>query len=653
MVSEGTKPKDQRPVESTGGFNLSILAEFALTSPDGVGIQIGSKKNRALLAVLALSPGQTATRERLSSLLWGDHGEEQARSSLRQSLAVLRKELGTCLAEQIQSRDDVLTLRKGELVVDALTVLTGVDQEDISALRNAASSYRGDLLANLALRDEAFGDWLAAERSRLKIAAIKLYDKLVEREFGDDRIGAAQRLVAIDPLREASHRSLMYAFSAQGDNGLALKQFEQCRRLLREQLGVEPSAETQELRRQIAEGEFRSSSAAPAEREPVEGQTESCLPSIAVLPFVNMSSDPTQVYISDGITENIITALSRFRDLSVIASSSTFAYKGKAIKIQDVSRELGVRFILEGSVQKSNDRIRITTQLIDGVTGAHLWAERFDRGVEDLLTVLDEVTEMIVSRLATAYGGRLGKAWRGRAERNSPQNFQAYDYFQRGLDVFNHFTQGCTASAREYFLKAVELDPTYGKPYAKIAWAHLVDVWLGWSEDTAYSMAEALKFSNLAIAHDDDEAWGHWAMAGYHMFSGQHDRAIASYEKALELNPNDADVLNDFGQCLSYAGRAKDGVEMVRRAMRLNPHYPEYWILQLGPIFFDARQYAELHRHIREFAHRGHDWRSALPRGESRSPRPRRSGPSGRGQSYWIRPAGYGSKISASLLGSL
>ena len=174
-----------------------------------------------------------------------------------------------------------------------------------------------------------------------------------------------------------------------------------------------------------------------------------------------------------------------------------------------------------------------------------------------------------------------------------PQNFRAYDYFQRGMDAFNLCTPGCTAKARECFQKAIELDPSYGKPYAKVAWAHLVDVWLGWSEDADYSMAEALKFSNLAIARDDDEAWGHWSMAGYHMFCGQHDRAIASYERALELNPNDADVLNDFGQCLSYAGRAKDGVEMVRKAIRLNPHYPEYWTLQLGPIFFDAHQYRE------------------------------------------------------------
>ena len=185
-------------------------------------------------------------------------------------------------------------------------------------------------------------------------------------------------------------------------------------------------------------------------------------PSLVVLPFVNMSADHAHDYLSDGITENIITGLSRFRDLSVIASNSAFAYKGKARKIQDVARELGVRYVLEGSVQKSSERVTITAQLIDGITGAHLWAERFDRGVNDNISVLDEVTEIIVVRLATVYGGRLGKAWRRRTERSSPQNFQAYDHFQRGIDAFD-FTPGSTAKAREYCFKAIELDPAYGK----------------------------------------------------------------------------------------------------------------------------------------------------------------------------------------------
>lgn len=326
----------------------------------------------------------------------------------------------------------------------------------------------------------------------------------------------------------------------------------------------------------------------PASEKPVPPK-----PSIAVLPFDNMSGDPAQDYISDGITENIITGLSRFRDLLVIASNSTFAYKGKTVGIQEVSRKLGASFVLEGSIQKSGDRIRVTAQLIDGLTGQHLWSQRYDRSAEDIFAVQDDVTDMIVSQLAAGYGGRLRKAWQGQFGKIGPKNLRAYDYHQRGMDIYNRFTKDDVTEARSWFHKAIELDPGYGKPYAKIAWSHVTDVLMGWSTNIAESLATAQEFSNLAITHDDDEAWGHWALAGYHLYCGQHDRAIAEYRRALELNPNDADVLNDYGQCLSYAGRAVEGVQVIHRAMRLNPHHPEYWEMQFGPILFDARQYEE------------------------------------------------------------
>jgi len=314
-------------------------------------------------------------------------------------------------------------------------------------------------------------------------------------------------------------------------------------------------------------------------------------PSIVVLPFVNMSADSAYDYLSDGVTENIITGLSRFRDLSVIASHSAFAYKGRTCKIQDIATDLGVRYVLEGSVRKSGDAFAITAQLIDGSTGAHLWVERFDRAAHDIAAGLEEVTSMIVARLAVAWGGRLHKAWRGRTEKGSPQNFRAYDYFQRGLDVFATFAPGCTDKARECFLKAVAIDPGYGKPYAKMAWSHLTDIMLGWTDDADRAMAQALDYATLAISRDDDEAYGYWAMGGYHIYSGQNARAIAAYERALEVNPNDADIINDYAWVLSYAGRADEGVASMLKAMQLNPHYPEWWAFVHGPVYFDARQY--------------------------------------------------------------
>jgi adenylate cyclase len=326
---------------------------------------------------------------------------------------------------------------------------------------------------------------------------------------------------------------------------------------------------------------------------PISIPDRSDKPSIAVLPFDNMSGDPSQGYFSDGITENIITNLSRFRDLAVIARNSSFAYKGKSPNVSLVSRELGASFVLEGSVQRAGATVRITAQLIEGATGRHLWADRYDRNVEDIFAVQDEVTETIVGTLASAYGGRLRKAWEGRKQAGGGRNFRAFDCFLRGLQSFDHFTKEDVARARGHFLEAIDIDPGYAKAHAKLAWTYMVDVGFGWTDSPEDSLASALDSANKSIAHDDDEAWGHWALAGYHVNTGQHDLALAEFDRAFALNPNDADVMTDMAWCLSYSGRARDGLDLANKAMRLNPHYPEWYVAQRGAIYFDAERYAD------------------------------------------------------------
>jgi adenylate cyclase len=331
----------------------------------------------------------------------------------------------------------------------------------------------------------------------------------------------------------------------------------------------------------------------PAEKQLAGKPLPSAQPSIAVLPFTNMSGDPGQDFITDGITENIIADLSRFRDLAVISRQSTFAYKGKAVKVQEVSRELGARYILEGSLQKPGERVRITAQLIDGATGQHLWTERYSRKVDDIFAMLDEVTETIVVTLAAGYGGRLHKAWRTRAGKSGQRTFEAYDYFSRGVEIAEAFTKEANNEARKHFAKAIELDPAFAKALAKLAWSYTLEVVFGWGDNPADSWANALKFAKLAVERDDDEAWGHWALAGYYRFQGQTDRAMQEYRRAIELNPNDADVLADFAYCLSYGGKPEEGLASVHRAMRLNPHCPDWYVEGLALVYRDSRKYEE------------------------------------------------------------
>ncbi|WP_426035082.1 adenylate/guanylate cyclase domain-containing protein [Cypionkella sp. TWP1-2-1b2] len=325
----------------------------------------------------------------------------------------------------------------------------------------------------------------------------------------------------------------------------------------------------------------------------MKAKPEEVVLSIAVLPFDNMSAVPEHGYIGDGIAENIITDLSRFRDISVIARNSSFAYKGKATRVQDIRRDLGVNYVLEGSIQKTADRIRITAQLIEGVTGKHLWAERYDRQVDDIFGVMDEITQTIVGTLATTYGGRLRKSASERSSDAGPTSFTAFDHFVQGMQEVNKFTEDSISASINHFKLAIQLNPRYAKAHAKLAWAYLMRLFFGWTDDEADTLKKSQDAANRAIWADESEAWAHWAIAGCALLELKHDLTISRMLRAVELNPNDADILTDMAAFCSYAGRADEGIVYALKGMRINPHYPEYYADQLGQIYFDARQYED------------------------------------------------------------
>ncbi|MCL5779068.1 tetratricopeptide repeat protein [Limibaculum sp. FT325] len=264
-----------------------------------------------------------------------------------------------------------------------------------------------------------------------------------------------------------------------------------------------------------------------------------------------------------------------------------------AVSVPQISREIGAHYILAGSVQRYGARVRVTAQLLGGETGRQLWADRYDRHVEDIFAVQDELTETIVSTVATAYGGRLQKAWQNRRKRVAEPSFAAFDSFLCGIHSFDSFTQEGLAQARMHFEEAIRIQPAYAKALAKLSWAYMIEISHGWRASDEESWQTALSFAEASVAADDDEAWGHWALAGYRLFRGQHALALVECERALALNPNDADILTDYAYCLSNAGRAHEAVEQALRAIHLNPHHPDWYACQLGGIFFDCERYAD------------------------------------------------------------
>ena len=303
-------------------------------------------------------------------------------------------------------------------------------------------------------------------------------------------------------------------------------------------------------------------------------------PSIAVLPFTNMSADPEQEYFSDGISEDIITDLSKASGLFVIARHSTFKYKGKAVDLQQVARELGVRYVLEGSVRKAADRVRITAQLIDASTGGHLWAERYDRDLTDIFAVQDEITEKIVKALEV----KLTEGEQELVARRYTDNLEAYDYFLRGRAYQALATKETTAQARQMFERAIELDPSFAGAYAILSHTHWRDWRNQWSEDSQ-ALERAFEAAKKAVALDDSLPLAHTHLAWVYVFRKQHEEAIAEGQRAIALDPNFAEGYARLGNILTFACRPEEAVDLVKKAIRLNPHYPPNYLISLGHVY--------------------------------------------------------------------
>jgi adenylate cyclase len=296
-------------------------------------------------------------------------------------------------------------------------------------------------------------------------------------------------------------------------------------------------------------------------------------PSIAVLPFDNMSLDPDQGFFADGIAEDIITELSKFRSLFVIARNSSFSFRGQAIDVRELSQKLGVRYIVEGSVRRAGKRVRVSAQLIDAVADAHLWAERYDRDLDDIFAVQDEVTLAIV----TAIEPTLSSVERDRAHRRPSENLGAWESYQRGLWHAYRFTAVENAEAQSHFRRAIARDPNFAPGHAGLAYALFLSVMLGFGGDAESSVAEAGEAAQRAIILDPEDAFGQATLGRVYQMKGEHESAISAYEKALTLNPNYASAHYGLGWALIYSGRLQEGLPVVDEAIRLSPRDPMLW----------------------------------------------------------------------------
>jgi adenylate cyclase len=334
---------------------------------------------------------------------------------------------------------------------------------------------------------------------------------------------------------------------------------------------------------------YRLDLAAPAARPAGGALPLPVKPSIVVLPFVNMSGEAEQEFFADGLTEDVITELSRFKELFVISRNSSFKYKGKPVNVAEVARALGVQYVIEGSVRKAANRVRVTVQLIDAETDRHLWAERYDRQLEDIFAIQDEVTSAVASTLA----GRVEAATRERAANKPTENMAAYECLLAGKVLHHRATRADNERAAALLERAIALDPKLAQAHAWKA-CLLGQAWgYNWARDRAATWAEIGREAQIALGLDENDSDVHRILAALAITADDHDKALYHQQRALALNPNDDLVVVQQGEILTWMGQPEEGIDWIQRAMRLNPYHPERFWSHLGRAYFVARRPGE------------------------------------------------------------
>lgn len=570
-------------------LTIRLLGSFEARLGAGPPVSLPTKKARALLAYLAARPAQARSRDEIAEMLWGARADEQARGSLRRTLSDLRKALPLDDGAWLVSEGDTVKLDARSVYIDAAE-FERLAAGDAGALAQAVELYRGEFLAGFGLDEQAFEEWLRAERERLRQLTLKTLARLLAHQAAGEALEPAiqtgARLLAIDPANQGAHRALMQLYARQGRRSEALRQYRSCCEALMRELGVHPDAATEALHRDLQQSAATSEAPGRTFEHAVDDSPPlPDKPSIAVLPFANLSGDPEQEYFADGLVEDITGALSRISNLWVIARASTFTYKGKPIEVKRIARELGVRYVMEGSVRRTADRLRVTAQLADAVTGRQVWAERFDRPLTDLFDIQDEITRSVAASTETqiviAEGQAVSSATPGVLR---TKDVAARDLVARAWSRVLDQTPEAIDEAAQLAEQAIRLDPAYPRAHFMRANALLCRLWFGEVPHDEAHMARAMELARttLRLAPRDELAHLAMAWAWAYAASGRLEEAVAECDLGLEINPNASLIHGNRGVYLAALGRAQEAIEASRLALQLNPRDPSNFWRQYG-----------------------------------------------------------------------
>jgi DNA-binding SARP family transcriptional activator/tetratricopeptide (TPR) repeat protein len=566
--------------ERAGRYGLELLGGFSLTDASGTAVSLTARKDKFLLAVLALGNGRPMPREGLYTVLWGDRGEEQARGSLRQSIATLHAVFKPGGFDPIVSTRDAISLDLQRICIDVAEFEAAAKAG--SKRREALLLYRGQLLAGIDAPSPLAEDWLRRERDRLERLAMTIAEQVSEDRPGDadaEALAVADQVFGRDPMNETASRTLMRLHWRNGEKSQALRIYKACREALAKELQVSPGIETEQLYRDIVAGNTKATPVAAAPDVP------SRTPALAVMPFDIISGNPALAPFAEGLAEELITGLGRFRFLDIIDRNSSAAISRISSDAAEIGAKLGVDMVVQGSLQRLGDQMRITVRLVQAATRKQLWSEALEFAAEDLPSMPDRIARLIVARLNQRVEQSLLEQ-----SRHKP-SLAAYECLLNGIKHIRGYGPDDNRLAVENFEKAVALDPDYGLARAYRGFADIV--LHDYDNSPPHIKESALRLLHEGIALSPDNGRCRWLLGITLAYIGEHGAELRAYEHALELNPCDANVLCSYGIALTAHGRADEGIGCIREAMRLNPYHPEWYWIDLGISLYVARRYQE------------------------------------------------------------
>lgn len=562
---------------------LNLLGEWSLTDPDGSDLVLPTRKDRQLLAYLAAQDGRPLSRERLAHLLWGDRAEEQARDSLRQSLAALRRAFRSVGQDVLTSDRTEVGLDLSRLSTDVASFAAGCSGAVPSAA--LAALYRGPFLEGLETSTPEFERWVTQERQRFSAMAEQLVCTASISVLPPADLAAAlqlgRRLLAQDSLLESIYRATMRICRLRGDRVNALKAYSTCRAALRAELGVEPDHETEKLYRDIlTDGPAPPQTPVAVLTEVTPGKL-----SVAILPFANLTGNDGLNFLCEGLAEDIATGLGRFRSLLVIDRYSSATVASTTSDTVEIGKRLGAAALVQGSIQAAAACLRITVRVVDSASRAQTWSDAFECASGDVPGIPQQIVSAIIATVHNRAENTVTDRSKGQP------SMAAYECTMRGIRHLRGYAPDDNDKALALFREALQADPHYPLAQAYLAFAEVVVN--NYDSAPRALLLDCKTRIDQALAIDPDDGRIHWLLASLHGYLREFDDEKRQLERALALNPNDANAKVSYGGAIAALGQHNEGLRHIREAMRLNPFHPEWYWLELGAAFMATRRYGD------------------------------------------------------------